>query len=321
MHAYYILYHKFNVISTINREKGGDTDKMKKATIFSGCGTALVTPFKNGEIDYRALGDLIEKQIAGGAAALIVGGTTGEAATLTDSERYALFEFCREHTSGRVKLIFGTGTNDTAAAIRHSRIAERIGCDGLLTVTPYYNKGTEEGLYSHYRAIAEEVSLPILLYNVPGRTGVNLSRALLDRLALIQNIVGIKEAADSADRLVSLREYGDELSLYAGSDSQIYTVLALGGKGVISVLSNPYPAYVSKMCRAFFEGRQEESLSMQISAMEMIRALFVETNPAPVKYLCARFGLCENELRLPLAPIERTTREKIDTAIDRFNCS
>lgn len=276
---------------------------MKKEIIFKGCGTALITPFKNGEIDYTALGGLIEAQISGGVDALIAGGTTGEASTLTDTERYALFEYCKEAVHGRAKLIFGTGTNDTRTAIAHTRMAEKIGCDGVLVVTPYYNKGTEEGLYRHFYAISSETRLPVLLYNVPSRTGVNLSRTVLDRLARIENIVGIKEASDSADRLISLCEYGEDLHLYAGNDSQIYTVLSLGGRGVISVLSNPYPDYVSRLCRAFFEGDTARALAMQIGALETVRALFSETNPAPVKFLCSRLGICENELRSPLAPI------------------
>ena len=291
---------------------------MKKATIFTGCGTALITPFKDGEIDYEAFGRLIDYQIAGGAAALIVGGTTGEAATLRDKERYSLFEFAKEHTRGRAKLIFGTGTNDTATTIRHSKAAERLGCDGLLIVTPYYNKGTEEGLYSHFRSVAEEVSLPILLYNVPSRTGVNLSFAVLDRLAEISNIVGIKEAHDSLERLVALRKYGDKLDLYAGGDLEIHTVLALGGKGVISVLSNAYPSYVTQICRAFFDGQQDKSCTMQIKALEIINALFAETNPAPIKYLSSTLGLCENELRLPLSPVSDKTRAIIEKANEEF---
>lgn len=285
---------------------------MKKNTIFRGCATALITPFKNGEIDYTALSKIIEMQISEGVSALVIGGTTGEAATLTDGERYALFEFCRDRIDGRIKIIFGTGTNDTAAALRHTRAANLIGCDGILVVTPYYNKGTEAGIVKHYQRIAEESTAPVLLYNVPGRTGVNLSFKALGELCLHPNIVGIKEASDSADRLIRLREYGDELSLYAGNDSQIYTTLSIGGEGVISVLSNAYPKYTAEICSLFFEGKREESLGMQIRALGLIRALFGETNPAPIKYAMNRLGYAENELRLPLSPIERITEEEID---------
>lgn len=285
---------------------------MKKKVIFRGCATALITPFKNGKIDYVALERIIEYQIKGGVGALVVGGTTGEAATLTDIERYNLFEFAKERTGGRVPLIFGTGTNSTAVARAHTRAAERIGCDGVLVVTPYYNKGTEDGLVSHYMTIADSTELPVLLYNVPSRTGVNLSYGVLGRLCEHPNIVGIKEASDSADRLVALREYGDSLSLYAGNDSQIYTTLALGGEGVISVLSNAYPEYVSKICSLFDEGKQKESLQMQTDALPLIRALFTETNPAPIKYLMSHLGYCKNELRLPLSPASAATRTAVE---------
>ncbi len=288
---------------------------MKKQVIFRGCATALITPFSDGRIDYQSLEAIIEGQIERGISALVIGGTTGEAATLSDFERYSIFEFCREKAAGRAKLIFGTGTNDTRAALRHTRRASEIGCDGVLVVTPYYNKGTEDGIYEHYKAISDETDLPVLLYNVPSRTGVNLSRATLDRLAALPGIVGIKEAADSADRIVSLCEYGEDLAVYTGSDSQIYTNLALGGAGVISVVSNPYPGYFSELCRLFDAGDRQSSLKMQIAALPLIRALFLETNPAPVKYLMAKLGLCKNELRLPLAPANNATRAAIDELV------
>ena len=285
---------------------------MDKKVIFKGCATALITPFWDEKIDFVALEKIIEMQISGGVDALVIGGTTGEAATLCDSERYALFEFCKDKVNGRIPLIFGTGTNDTEVAVRHTRVAEKIGCDGVLTVTPYYNKGTEDGICAHYLKIAEASELPVLLYNVPTRTGVNLSYKSINALCEHPNIVGIKEASDSADRLVTLREYSDSLSLYAGSDSQIYTTLALGGEGVISVLSNAYPKYVADMCRLYRNGNTREALKMQISALGMIRALFAETNPAPIKYLMSRLGLCKNELRLPLSVANNTTRGAIN---------
>ena len=202
---------------------------MKKEIIFKGVGTALITPFKNGEIDYPALREIIEVQIASGVDALVVGGTTAEAATLSDDERYRLFEFTSERCHGRTKLVLGTGTNDTSAALRHTAIACRTGCDGVLVVTPYYNKGTDAGIVKHYLQIAEASMAPVLLYNVPSRTGVNLSYDVIKVLSEHENIVGIKEAADSQDRLVTLRELGDSLALYAGNDSAIHTVLSLGG--------------------------------------------------------------------------------------------
>ena len=225
-----------------------------KKILFSGCATALITPFKNEKIDYQSLEALIEAQIEAGIGALVIGGTTGEAATLSDRERYTLFEFAAERVRKRVPLIFGTGTNDTRVAIAHTRAAERIGCDGALVVTPYYNKGTEEGVYRHYMKIAEASELPIILYNVPSRTGINLGIGLLRRLSESEKIVGIKEASDSADRLAALSELGDKLPLYAGNDSQLYTTLALGGKGVISVVSNLYPEKMTAIFKAFVSG-------------------------------------------------------------------
>ncbi len=285
---------------------------MKKHRIFEGAATALITPFRDGEIDYAALGRIIEDQVRGGISALVVGGTTGEAATLTDQERYSLFEFAREHVGGRTKLIFGTGTNDTKVALKHTKRASEIGCDGVLAVTPYYNKGTESGIVKHYLQIAEASTAPVLLYNVPGRTGVNLSFGVLDKLADHPNIVGIKEASDSHDRLISLRTYGENLYLYAGNDSAIYTTLALGGMGVISVMSNAYPREVSDICELYFSGRFEESLEHQVRALPLIRALFTETNPTPIKHLMERLGYCTAEVRLPLDSASDATAGQID---------
>lgn len=283
---------------------------MAKKLIFKGAATALITPFKDGEIDYEALSRLIEFQIAGGIDAFVIGGTTAEAATLSDDERYGLYTFAKEKINGRTKLIFGTGTNDTRVALAHSKFAEQLGCDGVLLVTPYYNKGTEDGIEKHYLKIAESVNLPIILYNVPSRTGVNLGFNLLGRLADHPNIVGLKEASDSIDRLVTLSAFGDELHLYSGNDSQIYPTLALGGKGVISVMSNLLPKTTVKMCKDYFEGNQGEALKLQISLLPFIKSLFLETNPAPIKYAMAEKGFCSPEVRLPLSePRESTKRE------------
>ena len=289
---------------------------MKKQTIFTGVGTALITPIKNGRIDYLSLGRIIENQIKAKIPALIIGGTTGEAATLSDVERYTLFEFTKEKTAGRVKLIFGTGTNDTRAAMRHTKRAEEIGCDGALIVTPYYNKGTYRGVTRHYEEIAKSTALPIILYNVPSRTGVNLTEKQLAELSKIDNIVAIKEAGDSMDRYVSLSAHRNLLGLYAGNDSQIYTTLTLGGLGVISVLSNVLPKLAVAITENFSAGKYEKALNLQLKALPIISALFTETNPAPVKYAMKKLGLCENELRLPLMPVSEETAKAIDTALE-----
>lgn len=288
---------------------------MKKKEIFRGAATALITPFRDGEIDFDSLGRLIDYQIDRKIDALVIGGTTGEAATLSDEERYSLYSFARERAHDRVKLIFGSGTNDTKVAIKHSKIAEEIGCDGLLLVTPYYNKGTEAGIEKHYLSIAESVNLPTILYNVPSRTGVNLGINLLDRLADHENIVALKEASDSTDRLMNLAALTDRLALYSGNDSQIYPTLSLGGLGVISVMSNIIPEATHRLCLDYFLGRHHESLSLQLRLLPFIRSLFAETNPAPIKYAMWLRELSEKELRLPLSEPRESTKREIESRL------
>lgn len=289
---------------------------MEKKRIFRGAGCALITPFKKGEIDYDALGRLIDRQIEAKVDALIIGGTTGEAATLSNKERYELFSFAKERISGRTKLIFGTGTNDTRVALKHTKFAEELGCDGVLLVTPYYNKGTEGGIEKHYLNIAESVDLPIIVYNVPSRTGVNLGINLLDRLANHENIVAIKEASDSTDRLVTLAAFSDKLALYAGNDSQIYPTLALGGAGVISVVANILPKATKALCDGYFEGKHTHALRIQLELLPFIKTLFLETNPSPIKYAMEKVGLCTREVRLPLSEPRESTKEEIDRAFN-----
>ena len=289
-----------------------------KKRVFTGVGTALITPFSGGRIDYTSLERIIDMQIEAEVNALIVGGTTGEAATLSDHERYELYSFAKDKISGRCPLILGTGTNDTAVAIKHTKFAEELGCDGVLLVTPYYNKGTERGIIHHYRKISEETRLPIILYNVPSRTGVNLSQGTLECLGEIENIVGIKEASDSADRLVSISAMSDKLGLYAGNDTQFFTALALGGMGVISVVSNIAPRETVAIYKAFCKGSIDEARDRQIQLLPLIHALFVETNPAPVKHAMHRLGLCSEEMRLPLYEISSENKRLVDIELSRF---
>ena len=290
---------------------------MKKVEIFRGVGTALITPFKDGRVDLGTLGALIDRQIAAGIDALVIGGTTAEAATLSDEERYDLFDYARERVADRCRLIYGTGTNDTRVAIRHTEYASRLGCDGVLVVTPYYNRGTAEGVIRHYEAIAKASDVPVLLYNVPSRTGVNLSLETLQRLAKNERIVGIKEASDSLDRLMSISLI-DGLSLYSGNDSQIYPILSLGGLGVISVVSNLYPEETIMICKHYFANNKEMSLKMQQSLLPVISALFLETNPAPIKYAMSKRGLCLPDMRLPMWLPTKITRDKIDAVIGEY---
>ncbi len=289
-----------------------------KKHIFEGVGTALITPFSGGDIDYMALGRLIDFQIEAGISALIIGGTTGEAATLSDGERYELYRFAKERVGGRCALVFGTGTNDTRVAIRHTEFAEKLGCDGALLVTPYYNKGTERGVLCHYRKIAESTSLPLMLYNVPSRTGVNMSMHTLESLSEVENIVAIKEASDSADRLVEIGAMGEKLRLFAGNDSQLFTVLSLGGGGVVSVLSNLAPREMMEIYQRFKAGDIKGARERQMRLLPLIRAMFIETNPAPIKHAMASLGLCSSELRLPLFEISSDHKRLVDIEMRRF---
>ncbi len=291
---------------------------MKKKVLFRGIATALVTPFRDGAIDYPALDRLLEEQIGAGIDALVIAGTTGEAATLSVKERYGLFRHTADTVAGRCPLIFGTGTNDTKAALRHTKMAKSLGADGVLTVTPYYNKGTESGIVTHYLKLAEASDLPMILYNVPSRTGVNLNFGQLRILAEHENIVGLKEASDSLDRIVSLSEFGETLPLYAGNDSALFSVLSLGGYGGISVVSGILPEETVALSNLYFEGRARESAKAQRALLPMIRALFVETNPTPVKYALSLLHKCRSDVRLPLAPPSEESAAMIRRALEKY---
>ena len=291
---------------------------MKKKEIFRGVGTALITPFKDKRIDIESLERLIELQIDAGIDAIVIGGTTGEAATLSDDERYELYRESGRIIDGRCKLILGTGTNDTRAVIRHTRYAMEVGCDGVLLVTPYYNKGTREGIVKHYESVADECDIPIILYNVPSRTGVNLDIGILERLKEKENICAIKEASDSLDRLTEISVFGDELNLYSGNDSQIYATLALGGLGVISVVSNLFPKETKQICNQFFTNNIRKSLETQKKMLGIINSLFLETNPAPIKYAMSKAGLCLPDMRLPMWLPTESTRRRVDEEIEKF---
>lgn len=289
-----------------------------KKTVFEGCATALITPFRNGKIDYTALGNIIDIQIKSGIDALVVGGTTAEAATLSPYEREKLYRFSDEAIHGRAKLIFGVGTNDTADVIRRVRLADKIGCDGLLVVTPYYNRGTEEGVILHYEKIASMTDTPIILYNVPSRTGVNLTLSQLEVLSEKENIVGIKEATDSLSRFAQIAKFGNNLRLYAGNDNSAYTALALGGGGVISVLSNLMPERMVSLCKLFKSGNEDVALKEQLELLPIMDAMFTDTNPVPIKYAMSLVGLCSEEVRLPLAPLEYKKRVSIENIVKKY---
>lgn len=281
-----------------------------KKNIFTGAATALITPFKNGGIDYDAFERILEQQINGGISALVVAGTTGESSTLTDSEHREIISFAIKKVAGRVPVIAGTGSNDTDYAIDLSKFAADEGADAVLLVTPYYNKATQNGLYEHFKAIAQSCKIPCILYNVPSRTGCNILPATAYRLSQIDNIAAIKEASGDISQIAELAHLcADTLDIYSGNDNQILPILSLGGKGVISVLSNIMPAPTNEICRRFFAGDLKGSLALQLEYLPLMSALFSEVNPIPVKAAMAKMGMCENTLRLPLTPMDETKAE------------
>ena len=283
-----------------------------KKTVFTGAATAIVTPLTADGIDYEQFGRLIDFQIAEGIDGIVVVGTTGEGSTLTDDEHKEAIRFCVERVGGRVPVIAGTGSNDTAYAIELTRYACEAGADAMLLVTPYYNKATQKGLIASFTAIADASTKPCILYNVPSRTGCNLLPATVKALAAHKNIVGIKEASGNISQIAELAHLvGDDIDIYSGNDDQIVPVLSLGGKGVISVLSNIMPKATSEMCKKFFDGDVAGARKMQLNLLPLVNALFCEVNPIPAKAAVAAMGFCENTLRLPLTPMDPQNEEKL----------
>lgn len=284
-----------------------------KNTIFKGVATAIVTPMKeNGDVDYEQFGRLIEWQIEKGVNAIVAAGTTGECSTLTDEEHRDVLKFCVDKVAGRVPVIAGTGSNDTAYAIELTKYACEIGADAMLLVTPYYNKATQNGLIASFRAIADASTKPCILYNVPGRTGCNLLPATIAALAEHPNIVAVKEASGNISQIAQTAALcGDKIDIYSGNDDQIVPILALGGIGVISVLSNPLPAETVEICDRFFRGDVAGSAALQLKLLPLINALFCEVNPIPAKAAMAAMGYGANVLRLPLTPMEPQNEQKL----------
>ena len=283
-----------------------------KNTIFTGAATAIVTPLTKDGIDYDQFGKLIEWQISEGIAAIVAVGTTGEGSTLDDAEHKAAIKFCVEKVAGRVPVIAGTGSNDVAYAIDLTKYACEVGADAMLLVTPYYNKATQKGLVASFKAVADASTKPCILYNVPSRTGCNLLPETVLELADHPNIVAIKEACGNISQIAELAALvGDKLDIYSGNDDQIIPVLSLGGKGVISVLSNLMPKATQKMCDDYMSGNTKDALKVQLELLPLINTLFCEVNPIPVKAAMAAMGYCENYLRLPLTPMEQKNEEKL----------
>ena len=289
--------------------------------LFTGCATALITPFRGGEMDKDAFIRLLQRQIEGGVDALVVAGTTGESPTLTDAEKEWLFTASVKEVaaSGRkIPVIAGTGSNNTRRAAELSRLAEDCGCDGLLVVTPYYNKASEEGLVAHYEAITEATTLPVIAYHVPSRTGCKMSPAACKRLASLPRMAGLKDATGDVSftaRVASL--CGDSLPLYSGNDDLTLPILSLGGAGVISVVSNLCPKTMTRLCRLWQEGKTGDATALQLALIPLCDALFCEVNPIPVKAAMEMLGLCTAEVRLPLAAADEGVRKRVGDAWEK----
>ena len=283
-----------------------------KKILFQGCGTAIATPFNEQGVNLKEFSKLVEEQIKHSIDAIIVCGTTGESATMTEEEKLQTIECAVKTSNGRVPIIAGTGSNNTKAVIELNKKVEKLGVDGFLIVTPYYNKTTQKGLIEHYKTIAKNTTLPIILYNVPSRTGVNILPQTCLELSKIDNIVAIKEASGNLSQIVEISNLcRDELIIYSGNDDQIIPILSIGGKGVISVLSNIKPKYTHEMCENFFKGNTKEAAKMQIDAIPLIKALFSEVNPIPVKAALNMIGYDYGIPRLPLIEMSEEGKEKL----------
>ena len=292
---------------------------MAKTLPFTGSGVAIITPFDGNTTNYDALGELIDWQIEQGTDAIIICGTTGEASTMPDAEHLAAIEYTVERVAKRVPVIAGTGSNETAHAIELSKKAEELGADGLLQVTPYYNKTTQKGLIAHFGAIADAVNIPIILYNVPSRTGVNISIPVLKELAKRDNIVAIKEASGNIGYTAQVAAEVPELYIYSGNDDMIVPVMSLGGKGVISVLANVMPKETHELCKAYLDGECTKATKMQLDLLDLVNALFIEVNPIPVKTAINLMGKNGGNLRLPLVDMADDTLAKLKAVMAKHS--
>ncbi|MDD3213977.1 MAG: 4-hydroxy-tetrahydrodipicolinate synthase [Eubacteriales bacterium] len=285
-------------------------------SLFQGSAVALVTPFLNGKVDVAAIERLVERQIEGGSKALIVCGTTGEPCTMEADECELVVRTVVKAAHGRVPIVAGTGSNSTQHVIQTAKRYEDLGCDAQLVVTPYYNKTTQEGLYRHYMTVAEQTKLPIVIYNVPSRTALDISPEVLDRLADCEQIIALKESSYNLPYVMEkVRRVGDRLALYSGNDDMVTPIMGIGGKGVISVVANVLPATVAEMTNSYLRGDCDTALSLQLTLLPLIRALFAEVNPIPCKAAMEMLGLCSGEVRLPLIPIGDENRQKLRAAL------
>jgi 4-hydroxy-tetrahydrodipicolinate synthase len=287
--------------------------------MFSGSMVALVTPFKNGKVDWPSLEGLVDFHIQNGTHGIVPCGTTGESATLSHQEHDDVIKAVIKAVNKRVPVIAGTGSNSTDEAVRLTKEAEKSGADGALMISPYYNRPTQEGIYQHYKKIASEVGIPIIVYNIPGRTGSKIEPETLARLSEIKNIAGVKEATGSVDQAIDvIRLCGDNLAVYSGEDSLTYSLMALGGKGVISTVANIAPKEMSQLTDACHQEDWERGRALQFKLIPLIRAVFLETNPIPVKTALFLMGKCAGELRLPLTPMSEGALKKMKHAMTDF---
>ncbi|HYB92050.1 MAG TPA: 4-hydroxy-tetrahydrodipicolinate synthase [Candidatus Binataceae bacterium] len=284
--------------------------------MFSGALTAIVTPFRDGAVDERALRDLIEWQIASRIDGIVPCGSTGESATLSHAEHERVIKLTVEQVRKRVPVVAGTGSNSTAEAIRLTASAREMGADGALLISPYYNKPTQDGIFKHYKMIAESVDLPLIVYNIPGRTGSNIAPETFARLCEVKNVVGIKEASGSMDQVSDIRRLcGDRLAILSGDDALTLPIIALGGKGVISTSSNAMPGEMHELAASALAGDFARARETHYRMLPLMRALFVETNPIPIKQALAFMGKCSNEMRLPLVPMTQGPAERMKSAM------
>lgn len=291
-----------------------------KDIIFTGSAVAIVTPFTESGVNFSELKKLIDFNIENGTDAIVIAGTTGESSTMSDDEHREVIKFTAEYVNKRVPVIAGTGSNDTIYALELSQYAESVGADALLLVTPYYNKTTQSGLIKHYNYIADRVNIPIILYNVPSRTGVNITPETYFELAKHPRIVATKEASGDLSAIAKIKAIcSDELNIYSGNDDQIVPILSLGGKGVISVFSNIMPKETHDICRLYFEGKVKESCDLQTRYLELINTLFIEVNPIPVKMALGLMGYNVGPLRMPLFPMEGKNLETLRTELSKNN--
>ncbi len=287
-------------------------------SVFRGSAVAMVTPFQNGSIDFTAYTRLIELQIANHTDAIVCCATTGECATLSMDDHLSVVQFVVERVNGRVPVIASTGGNNTAEVIERSKSAEAIGVDGLLIVTPYYNKTTQQGLVSHYYAIADNVDTPIIVYNVPGRTGLNIQPQTMAELCKHKNIVGTKEASGNIEQIVNIAALCPQCDIYSGNDDHVVPVLSVGGKGVISTIANVVPSEMHAMCDAFFKGDVALAREIQLQMIPLWKAAFCEVNPIPLKAMMGLMQLCEPDVRLPLVPPTTASMRLIEDTLKRY---